>query len=175
MKEYIKLPLTLFVATTISATLITTMHNIAVPILEARTKETLDATFNDMYANNLRDYQVIAEDVELDTPAVYRVNLNDGTVETVFEMVETGKNGPIKMLISYDQDGNISNLKYLEVSETPGIGSKVTEAAFIATIVGQNSSTATIDGISGATISSTAVRTAVENSASLEQGGEYNE
>lgn len=175
MNDYIKIPLALFVATAISATLITTMHNISEPILEDRTKENLDNTFKQMYGSNLGSYQVLETDVASDTPSVYQVELSNGSTETVFEMVETGKNGPIKMLISYDQENTISNLNYLEISETPGIGMKVSEEGFVNAIIGQKSDNPTVDGISGATISSTAVKVAVENSSKLMQTGGYNE
>lgn len=175
MANYIKVPLTLFIATTISAILITTMHGVSEPILEARTKETLDETFTTMYGSNLTSYDVIATDSEADNPAIYNVKLADGSSETVFEMVENGKNGSIKMLIGYDQDNIISNFSYVEIAETPGIGMKVTEDSFVNTIIGQNAKEATVDGISGATISSTAVKTAVENSSKLMEEGDYSE
>lgn len=173
MKETIKLSAVLFIATSISALLITSLHNISVPILEARESEVLNSTFTAMYGSELDGYELRDENLTADAVAVYDVTLTDGTTNTVFEMVEQGKNGPIKMLIGYDADSNITQFKYLEINETPGIGSKVTEDGFINKIIGQNASDNEVDGIAGATISSTAVRTAVENSAELMLGGAY--
>ncbi len=175
MINYIKIPLTLFIATTLSAIIITTMHQVSVPILEARTKEILNNAFDEIYAENLDEYTLIEEEISEEVLAVYTVTLNDNTKETVFEMVETGRNGPIKMLISYNMNGDITNINYLESTETPGIGTKILDESFIGTIIGQNSSSPEIDTIAGATISSNAVKLAVETSSELIEKGEYNE
>ncbi len=171
--DFIKIPLTLFIATAVSAILITTMHNVSQPILEARTKEILDEAFTDIYGDNLSSYEMIDENPTKDAIAVYNVSLNDGTTETAFEMAEVGRNGTIKMLITYDQAANVTNLNYLQITETPGIGDKVETESFIGTIVGQNASSADVDTIAGATISSAAVKLGVENSSILMQGGTY--
>ncbi len=175
MKDMIKLPLTLFIATAVSAILISSMYSVQKPILESREKEVLDTTFNQMYGEELKEYELVAENVSEDAIAVYQVELTNGQTETVFKMSEVGKNGPIKMLISYDTKNNLTNLQYLEQSETPGIGSKITEESFVSKIIGQNAQSPEVDGISGATISSSAVRLAVKNSSQLMIGGEYNE
>lgn len=175
MNNFLKIPVTLFIATAISAILITAMHQISVPILEARMTENLDLAFTEMYSTDLIDYNQVSDGESFDNQAVYQVTLSGSKQETVFDMIENGKNGPIELLIAYDDAGNLTNLQYLQISETPGIGSKVTEAPFIESILGQNAKAPVVDGIAGATISSSAVRSAVENSSMLWQEGGYDE
>ena len=72
----------------------------------------------------------------------------------------TGYGGKIKIVSGFDADGNLTGMVYPEVlSETPGVGMKVTEQAFMDTFVGKSFENITeVDTISSATISSTAVK-----------------
>lgn len=63
-----------------------------------------------------------------------------------------GFGGAIDLVVGVDTSGNILGLKIISMSETPGIGTKITDPAFY----GQFGS-GEVDTISGATISSSAV------------------
>lgn len=83
-----------------------------------------------------------------------------------FEGSAAGRNGDIKVSVTVDADGTISAIEVLESEETAGIGDTAMEQ-LIKDIV-ENQSIA-VDSISGATITSEGLLTAVE--AALVSGG----
>lgn len=72
----------------------------------------------------------------------------------------TGYGGKIKILSGFDIEGNLTGMVYPEVlSETPGVGMKVTDTNFTNTFTGKNvDDIKEVDTIASATISSTAVK-----------------
>ena len=77
-----------------------------------------------------------------------------------------GGNGSVKLMIAYDNDGNITNITVTDCSgETPGIGDKIVkEAWFMEQFLGLNGEAKkgeNVDTISGTTISSGAALNAV--------------
>jgi electron transport complex protein RnfG len=83
-----------------------------------------------------------------------------------------GYGGPICMVVGIDGDGIIKGIKILDHCETPGIGSRINETTrgekgpwFLEQFAGRSGRTVAlnrdIDAVSGATISSSAVTTAV--------------
>ncbi len=57
--------------------------------------------------------------------------IQDGRITGVaFEMTETGYGGEIGIMIGLDPDGIIRGVEITSMSETPGLGAKVTEPAF---------------------------------------------
>lgn len=89
----------------------------------------------------------------------YSANNGAGYVITA---VSKGYGGDMQVMVGIGSDGAITGTQLLSNSETQGIGSKVGEESFTSTFVGVDS--AGVDGvatISGATVSSTAFKTAV--------------
>ena len=75
----------------------------------------------------------------------------------------TGYDSSIEVLTGFDLSGNITGIEYPSpLSETPGIGMKVTSDEFKSRFIGKNINyVRNVDTISGATISSTAVKEAI--------------
>lgn len=84
-----------------------------------------------------------------------------------------GYGGPIKMLVAVGMDGKVLKYTILESKETPGLGDKAAEAPFSGQFAGKsagnlqvtkdNRDQEAIQAISGATITSQAVTSAVKN------------
>lgn len=81
-----------------------------------------------------------------------------------------GYSGDVWLMVGLDSAGIIQNIVVIEHKETPGLGSKMTGDKFLGQFLGKNPGTTdfrvkkdggTIDGISGATISSRAFIDAV--------------
>ncbi len=94
-----------------------------------------------------------------------------------FMAVAVGYGGPIDILVGLEKDNALRGIKIISQKETPGLGAKITEAAFLDQFAGQIGKTlaltkdgGTIDAITGATISSSAVVEAVKE-AILSQSG----
>ena len=86
----------------------------------------------------------------------------------VLESTVDGKNGPIVVEVTADGD-TITDVKVLEHSETQGVGSVAVDW-MPGRIVEANS--VDVDGVTGATITSDAIKTAVRRALELAQSGE---
>lgn len=82
-----------------------------------------------------------------------------------------GFGGTIKLMVGFDMDGNIVNTSVLSHSETPGLGSKMTESKFAGQFCGKNPATfklqvrqngGDVDAITASTITSVAFCDAME-------------
>ena len=92
-----------------------------------------------------------------------------------------GFSGLIRLMVGFDQSGNIINISVLEQKETPGLGTKMTETVFSDQFNGKNPRTnnlnvkkdgGEVDAITAATISSRAFSDAVTRAyKSLEKTG----
>ena len=92
-----------------------------------------------------------------------------------------GFSGLVRLMVGFDKTGNIINISVLEQKETPGLGTKMTDAGFKNQYNGKNpgknnlavkKDRGEIDAITAATISSRAFSDAVERAyKSLEKTG----
>lgn len=77
----------------------------------------------------------------------------------------------INVLIGIDENGAVSGIEFVSLSETPGLGSKIRdEASFREQFIGAAESDVKCDAISGATFSSEGMKSAVDTALSV-----YNE
>ena len=94
----------------------------------------------------------------------------------VFVVTGVGYGGPIDVMLGLTLEGTITGIQVLKHSETPGLGAKITEEKFLKQFPSKNiqntkwsmkKSGGDIDQISGATISPTAVVTAIHSGLAL--------
>ena len=109
----------------------------------------------------------LAEDSSVD--ACFEAYQNGELIGYVTQLTVTGCQGPVEVLTGFDLDGNITAVQPggQKFKETPGLGSKVQEAAFRDQFVGLATPLKlkeTVDAVSGATISSASVVSAVNTS-----------
>ena len=82
----------------------------------------------------------------------------------VFMLTTKGYGGDMKLICGIKSDGTIEQCKTLSHSETSGLGSKTAEDPYRNQYCGKNFDTLSeVDAISGATISSTAYKNAIED------------
>ncbi|HAJ95067.1 MAG TPA: hypothetical protein DCP02_02425 [Actinobacteria bacterium] len=93
----------------------------------------------------------------------------DNIVGYTFETSRNGYSGAINILVGINKDYTIRNVAILSHTETPGLGSKITEEAFTGQFIGLDTGGialskdgGNIDAITGATISSRAVTEAIQ-------------
>ncbi|MGG7177824.1 RnfABCDGE type electron transport complex subunit G [Clostridium paraputrificum] len=103
--------------------------------------------------------------------------LNDGneSVGHVFKITTKGFHGPVDLVIAISKDDKVSGMKVLSHSETPGLGAKITEPKFgsqikdlpieedIEIVKVAPSKDNQVEGVSGASVSSKAVGTAIND------------
>ncbi len=107
----------------------------------------------------------------------YTVSVGGALLGQAFMAEGAGYGGPIDILVGLEQDNTLRGIEIISQKETPGLGAKITDAAFLDQFAGQAGETlaltkdgGTIDAITGATISSSAVVEAVKE-AILSQSG----
>ena len=82
----------------------------------------------------------------------------------VFMLTTKGYGGDIKLMCGIDEDGYIIKIKTLSHSETSGIGSRVVDGDYSGYYNGETADTyQEVDALTGATISSKALKKAVGN------------
>ena len=108
--------------------------------------------------------------------AVYRATAADGSpYGLVVAVTPRGYGGPIELMVGIRQDGRVAAVRVLGQSETPGLGTKVTERGFLDQFRGAktgerlavNKDGGRINAVAGATISSRAVTQGVNVALSL--------
>ena len=85
----------------------------------------------------------------------------------VYKMIVDGFGGKksITFMVGFSSDGKIAGYTVLSSGETKGIGSQVGEETFVKSVIGKSNGDE-VDAISGATISSTAIKTALNTASS---------
>lgn len=74
-----------------------------------------------------------------------------------------GGNGSLSLMIAISEDGKIIATKTLANGDTKGIGSRVSEAAYESQFAGMDKNLSGYSAITGATVSSGAYKSAVQN------------
>ena len=109
-----------------------------------------------------------------DGSVLYRVKAEGTAIGYCVEVKGTGFGGDMAITVGYQQDLTVCGVGIVSHSETPGLGSKVNEAEFLAQYVGLFGNVclgSDVDAISGATISSRAVTEGVNRASAVL--GEY--
>ena len=114
------------------------------------------------------DYSSYLSNIDINTDininsCLLAYNSNNEKIGYIITTTNKGYHGDIKLIVGVDNNLNVVGLAYPEVlSETPGLGMRVTEPEFANQFIGKSSNSIdTVDTISGATISSTAVKNSV--------------
>jgi electron transport complex protein RnfG len=118
--------------------------------------------------NDVIDLDVYDGVLDSDIRAVYTVKLNGETVGYCVNVIGKGFGGDINLMVGYQPDKSIRGVSIVSHGETPGVGSKVGNAAYLSQYDGLSGELtiskrgdADITAISGATISSKAVHQAI--------------
>ena len=135
--------------------------------LDREIRESMAVIFN-ADEDDILDRTVYDGELEADIQAVYTVKLNGETVGYCVNVIGKGFGGDMSLMVGYQPDKSIRGVSIVSHGETPGVGSKVGDAAHLAQYNGLSGELtiskrgdADITAISGATISSKAVHEAV--------------
>lgn len=130
-------------------------------------------------AENSRKIVLSAADSFESTDDYYTGTSNGDVVGYVFETQAKGYGGTVKVMTGIDKDGNITGVVILEHSETPGLGANAVNESFrdqyvqavpedgIQLVKNKVAGDGEVEALTGATITSRAVTTAVN--AAIEQ------
>ncbi|MEG1880216.1 MAG: FMN-binding protein [Oscillospiraceae bacterium] len=166
MKDTAILTLKLFVITAIVATLLGAVNMITKPIIASNAEKTFNEAMKEVLPNAKAEFKEFnINDLELPSDGVKVLSVYTDNVE--------GFVVSVKCTEGYGGDVEVSKVKIMSMSETPGLGAKAQEPEFIdqfanlngEIMVDKNGSAANaeskVEAISGATITSKAVTKAV--------------
>lgn len=163
MKNIVKLTVFLAIVAGLAGGLVSYVNSLTSPIIAEKEIAVDKAGLIEIYSNG-EEFEKVDES-PADFPSietVYKVNKGSNTVAYIYKTSAAGYGGDVKALISLGIDGKYQGLVITDCSsETKGIGDQITGETFINSIVGKNIGDS-IDTISGATFSSAAVITGVE-------------
>lgn len=153
MQQILRLGLILACICALSGVGLAAVYNTTKPIIDKRAEEDL--------LNAVKEVLVEASTIEQHEKdgKVYWVGKAGSEVVGAAMQVESQGYGsePIKMMVGVDSSGKITKVEIMSLSETPGIGSRVGSEEFLSRFSGVENPAA-VEGISGATVSSGAVK-----------------
>lgn len=163
MKDIIK-PIAVLAGICLVVTaLLAYINSVTSPIITAaETKAAEEARLEVM--PDTKSFDEIPEDILPE--GVTEGYIADGGKGYVFMLTTKGYGGDIKLICGILDDGSITKIKTLSHGETSGIGSRVVDnnSGYSENFVGKTADTYTeVDSITGATISSTAYKKAIES------------
>jgi electron transport complex protein RnfG len=132
-------------------------YNVTEPIIEAAKKAEADAARVVVLPDGSDFEELDVSGLENIVDA-YAAGNGAGYVITA---VSKGYGGDMQVMVGIDSEGKITGAKLMSNSETQGIGSKTGDESYTSQYIGKDSTLEGVNAISGATISSTAFKTAV--------------
>ena len=160
MKNIVKLTVFLAIVAGLAGGALSFVNGMTDPIIQEQKIASVKENLVKIYSSG-EEFKAL--DVSLsDYPALVSADKGGSAVGYIYETAAQGYGGEVKALIALDKDGTYKGLQIIDCStETKGIGDQVAGEAFISSVVGKNIGDS-IDTISGATISSTAVVEGIE-------------
>jgi electron transport complex protein RnfG len=180
--DLLRMALTLFLICSFVAALLALANYYTAPIIKKTAEKQLNDSLKSLMVNAAEFETMPAATalVEQSVPvlAVYKAKDAAGLeIGYCVHVAPIGYSDTIEMLVAIDGEGAVSGVKILSISDTPGVGMKVqSDEAFQKSLIGRTEPATVVkeapadqtqvQGISGATISSTAyvegVNTAIE-------------
>lgn len=160
MKDFVKPTLVLSLICLVVAASLVFTYELTLPIIQANQNREADEA-----------RRVVLPEADSFTKVELSEKL-DGAIECykadngagyVITAQAKGFGGDMSVMVGMDSNGKITGVKLLDNSETPGLGSKTGEEAHTSKYVGKTSETlGEVTAVSGATVSSNAMKKAVE-------------
>ena len=158
-KEFAMPPLVLTVIAAVVTGALVATESVTTPIIEQQATAAADAARAVVLPSADSFTQVTVDEMPEGGVDIYEANNGTGYVVTA---QAKGYGGMLKVMVGIDSNGLISGTEVLENNETQGLGSKVSEHAFMDQYIGKDSTLEGIETISGTTISSNAFSKAVQ-------------
>ncbi len=146
----------------IVAAIMALIYQLTLPKYEENLQETKNAAVSEIFGMEGLRCEEIYTDGESGA-VVYSV-YKDTLVGYCVESAAPGFGGDLSVMVGYLPEGSILGVSVVAMSETPGLGSKVGEAAYLEGYRGNRGELTLgedVDAVSGATISSKALLSAV--------------
>lgn len=166
MKYYLRIAGMLLVICAITALVVAGVNAITTDKIEENNIKKMNDTITDIFGEGITTEALTLETAE-PVNAIYEVRKGDTLLGYAVHTMPVGFKAEIEMMVGFDTELNCKAVRIINLSETPGLGSRVEDPAFLDQFKGKN-----FDAISGATISSMTVKNGVDSAReALEKGG----
>ncbi len=168
MKQIVRLSLILLVITAVSAGLLSIVNDVTKVVIQEKAMEA-----NLVYMKELLpdadEFKVVENPAIGDVEGVeeaYEALKGGSTVGYAVKTTTKGYGGDVVIITGINSDGTVAGMKVASQSETPGLGSKITEEGFYGQFAGKSAAGelglgTDVEAISGATVSSKAATAGV--------------
>ena len=159
--EIIKPVLVLVCICLVVTALLAYINSVTSPIIAKAEQEKTEQAMSEVLAEADGFNPLKIENLPERVTEVYSAQNGSGYV---FMLTTKGYGGDMKLICGMKSDGTIEQCKTLSHAETSGLGSKTAEDPYRNQYCGKNADTLSeVDAITGATISSTAYKNAIED------------
>ncbi len=168
LKFVLRVAAVLLCISTLVAVLIASVHLLTKDKIAEHEAEAVRQAIGELFPG--LDSVACEGDFPAEVSACYRILQDTETVGYCVYVASPGYGGDISMMVGVNADGTVHGVTIVSASETAGIGSKALEASHLTKFNGKRDA-ASVDGISGASISSRGVQNGVRIALELVQGG----
>ena len=166
--DYVRIGLTLLVIAAVTAALLAFVNSITEERIAQNERAVMEEALGNIFAGCDK---VEAVEGEFDAPvtAVYAVYAKGELLGYGIQSSPIGFKDAIGLIVGADKSGKCIGVEITSITDTPGVGTKVKEDSFLGGFIDLDGSTVGgYDTISGATISSKAVKEGVAAALSLD-------
>lgn len=163
---FLKTGIILLLIASVTATLIAVVNALTKDRISENEFSVLRSAVDRIYGEESELNEISISGSAVDT--VYEVTRSGDAVGFCIRVTENGFKDEIKLVVLTDRTGKCLAVEIASISDTPGVGTKVTDQNYLSGFAGRNKSNiGEYDTITGATISSSAVKRAVAEALSL--------
>lgn len=160
-KRGLRAPLTLLLICLCVTLLLALTHNLTAPFIAEARERTASETRSGVCPQADRFAEAEAPAVEC-LDSVYLAYDGEEVCGTVFTARSKGFGGEMTVICGLDDEGRLTGCRITRHSETPGLGTKVADEAYLAGYAGAGrDEAAAMDGVTGATFTSKGLKEAL--------------
>lgn len=156
MKNMARLGITLMIICAAAALGLAAVYAKTSPVIEKRAREDLLAAVRAA----MPDADEIVEETQ-DGQTYWLGKKAGEIVGGAIKVSSAGFREPIELMVGFNAEGKVSSVAIVSLNDTPGIGTRVNDKAFLDKFIGVENPMA-VDAIAGATVSSSAVKGGVK-------------
>ena len=173
VKNVIRITAILMIITTVTAVLLAVINMFTEPVIAGNTAKAKQDAILEIFPD-ADDTLSLADDLGSEYPKeisdVYAVFRGGELIGYCADVASMGFSDNIGMMVGVDLANAVRGIKILEISDTPGLGMKVNDEAYLSSyisVTGEAVFGGNVDAISGATFSSKGVRNGVNTALSF--------
>ncbi|MBQ7321677.1 MAG: FMN-binding protein [Clostridia bacterium] len=154
-----KIALVLTLISALIAGVVSLVNQLTYEKIEENLEADRRASITAIFGSEQLSYEPMSELPE-EVTGVYTVSEGDRALGYCVNLLTGGFGGDIDLMVGVGEDGRIIGVSIVSMSETPGLGTKVGAASYLAGYIGKSGELTLgreVDGVSGATVSSKAV------------------